>query len=276
MEKRIKFLDKENNLVRIEATIENGKFSMSGEVNGSLGQCQDSIKPNGKYQRKLISIWNKWHLNDLNPGTKEQMDALEKSGIDFTRYIEAGFESVYEYKCSFLEKKKLLIIDGYIYGTSWIIRDLPYDFELMLSDLMDKIQEKYNENKDRLICEDDEELFSEFSYPEEVLALSVMLELCVNEIDDIKENGNNQYRVQGIYYLCGTDGEMDSNWDDYLDNYIDDCVLHYIPEQYRNYFDRDSFKEDCKVDTRGNALNTYDGSELSVTINDTEYYAYRQ
>lgn len=77
-------------------------------------------------------------------------------------------------------------------------------------------------------------------------------------------------------YLVYTDSEADDAWDEDLDNFIDDCVLHEIPERYRNYFDNEAFKNDCKYDGRGHSLGRYDGQENEEFINGTAYYIYRQ
>ena len=277
MNRKIKFLDQNNNLVRIEVNIKDGKFSISGEVNGSMGQCQDSIKPNGKYQRRLIAIWNKWHLNDLNPGTKKQIKFLNNCGIDFSKYKDNGHNSEYEYKCWVLQVNHLFIDKGFKYGHGWLTEKLPINFEEKLNNLLDKIEEKYKNNKERLVTEDDVELFSDFNYPNVALALALMLELCINEINDISYGCmENFYTVQGIDYLCGDDNDMDDEWDKELENYIEEYVLFQIPEQYRNYFDNESFKKDCKIDGRANFLNKYNGDELSICLNETYYYAYRQ
>lgn len=76
-------------------------------------------------------------------------------------------------------------------------------------------------------------------------------------------------------YLVCTDEEADSEWDTYMDNFIDDCVLCELPENYRRYFDSEKFKKDCSYDGRGTNLAGYDGNENEETVNDTNYYIYR-
>jgi len=106
----VKFTDANNHRWTIEAEIthRNGypEFIMLGE----LGQCQDEINPDGKNQKKLIEIWNTWHLNGMHAGTEKQEKALEK-------YKE---ENDYEKRCKYLnsinhngnpitEKEKVII-----------------------------------------------------------------------------------------------------------------------------------------------------------------------
>jgi len=77
------------------------------------------------------------------------------------------------------------------------------------------------------------------------------------------------------------DGEADEAWDEYLDNYIEECILRELPKQYRNYFDNDRWKEDARQDGRGNCLSGYNGNEYKETVNDEDgdlhtFYIYRQ
>ena len=69
------------------------------------------------------------------------------------------------------------------------------------------------------------------------------------------------FEYEGEEYLVLTDDEADVKLDQYLDSYIDDCVLPEIPECYRPYFDEEAFKEACESDGRGYSLASYDGHE---------------
>lgn len=80
-------------------------------------------------------------------------------------------------------------------------------------------------------------------------------------------------------YLALTDDEADVRWDDYLEQYIDDCLE--IPDHLASYFDRDAWKRDARMDGRGHTLATYDGHELyqDVTLPSGHVetiYLYRQ
>ncbi|MBN1682829.1 hypothetical protein JW865_04680 [Candidatus Bathyarchaeota archaeon] len=78
----VKFKDANNVLynVEIEITHRNGhpEFTMSGEGNGSMGQCDDSIKPKNSQQKRLLELWNKYHLNGMNKGTPKQTEMLKE------------------------------------------------------------------------------------------------------------------------------------------------------------------------------------------------------
>lgn len=90
---------------------------------------------------------------------------------------------------------------------------------------------------------------------------------------DVEEYDMDDYNND---WLVCTDSEADDKWEQDLDSYIDDCVLPEIPEAYRNYFDDESFKRDCKYDGRGQSLAKYDGHECYQDVNGTTYYLYRQ
>lgn len=54
---------------------ESGRLSISGDWReygrhggGSGGQCQDSILEAFPESKRLVEIWNEWHLNDMNAG----------------------------------------------------------------------------------------------------------------------------------------------------------------------------------------------------------------
>lgn len=87
MKKTVKFIDANRNRFRVDIEIKTAstgkaRFSMSGEHGGSCGQCQDSIKPANENQQLLLDLWNKYHLNDMQPGTPAQMEALKKPVTD--------------------------------------------------------------------------------------------------------------------------------------------------------------------------------------------------
>jgi len=111
--------------------------------------------------------------------------------------------------------------------------------------------------------------------PAKVKALSKWLE-CYPE--NIEEISCDEFEAHGRTYLVMDDEEANRRWDEYLDNYIDDCLE--IPEQMINYFDRNTWKEDARMDGRGHSLGSYDGNEYDVTVEHNgkkeTYYIYRQ
>jgi hypothetical protein len=109
----------------------------------------------------------------------------------------------------------------------------------------------------------------------EVLAIAKMLDLTVNEIDDIKIDGN-RITVQGVDYIFGTDSEMDDEWDEELEGFLEDCIYPELEGNLKQYFNDEAWKRDAKMDGRGHSLNRYNGGELYTTVDGVDYYAYRQ
>lgn len=71
-------------LFKVEIELENGNLSIVGYAKLKDlefgGQCQDEFNKylkGNSYWDKLYSIWNEWHLNDMQPGTPEQMQCLK-------------------------------------------------------------------------------------------------------------------------------------------------------------------------------------------------------
>jgi len=95
------------------------------------------------------------------------------------------------------------------------------------------------------------------------------------DCEEIVEVSDEAIEYENSEYLVLTDDEADEKWDDFLEDYIDECILYQLPEMYRTYFDRDAWKSDAKYDGRGNSLSSYDGSENEETVNGTTYYIYR-
>ena len=107
------------------------------------------------------------------------------------------------------------------------------------------------------------------SNDDKIKALAKHLDVPVEDITETSygyfEYGREEYRVL-------TNDEAQDAWDELIESYIDECVLHELPEQYRNYFDNDAFKRDCSFDGRGDTLASYDGAEIEL---ENDFYAYR-
>jgi hypothetical protein len=83
-----------------------------------------------------------------------------------------------------------------------------------------------------------------------------------------------EYDERTSDWLVYTDSEADDAWDESLENYIDECLE--IPQSMRNYFDRESWKSDARMDGRGHCLSGHNGHEEEQQVNGTTYYLYRQ
>lgn len=119
--RKINAVDLEVNLKETEQGI---VFTMSGSVWNSKktgiiagGQMCDEIGKHFKHDKRvqrLVQIWQKYHLNDMNAGTINQEIALE----DCKSYD-------YYARCKHLENNGLLYDNGYKYGTAWLFRQIP-------------------------------------------------------------------------------------------------------------------------------------------------------
>lgn len=63
-------------------TVESYKtMSMTGIKGGGCGQIDDDIKPATANQKRLLSMWKEWHLNDVQAGTKAQTEHFESESF---------------------------------------------------------------------------------------------------------------------------------------------------------------------------------------------------
>lgn len=90
---------------------------------------------------------------------------------------------------------------------------------------------------------------------------------------ELKDERVPRYTNSGEYAVL-TGDEADTAWDASLDSYIDECME--IPDHVMPYFDRDGWKTKARIDGRGHALSSYDGTELVVeAYNGDTLYVYR-
>lgn len=139
------------------------------------------------------------------------------------------------------------------------------------------IPELEEESKTDPLTDDDIGALQE-NYTDREIAVALMLDLSESElVEDVKGNcDDTDITIQWTDYYFGTDEEMDDKWDEYLESYIDDCIIDKIPEQYQTYFDREWRKDDAKQDWRWHCLDSWNGWEESVKIADTRYYIYQR
>jgi hypothetical protein len=83
----------------------------------------------------------------------------------------------------------------------------------------------------------------------------------------------------GEYWVLD-DSEREEAINNYLDSILEESVLSEIPEAYRDYFDKNAWKEDQVKEIEagegyGGPLASYDGHEREACIDGTYYYVYR-
>lgn len=86
----------------------------------------------------LLKLWRRWHLNDLNAGTKVQTDALSA----WEGYSEADYKA----SCNYLESIGLLEERGYKYGHAWLFERVPNEVLNQLTDIFKEEGELKNED----------------------------------------------------------------------------------------------------------------------------------
>jgi hypothetical protein len=128
--------------VFITAKLVDGRLSISGvegpkgngDAFGSCGQINpvSIVKFAPGWDSSAIdllnTIWDRWHLNDMNAGNAQQQQAIrdwEASDDYNSRYYDLGFDSWYSMACAYLKSIDLLVSNGYRYGTAWVYEDLP-------------------------------------------------------------------------------------------------------------------------------------------------------
>ena len=297
----IKFHDDENMIVISNLEInyheDYPEFTMDNKRCNCYGQTE--FIPKEGYQTELYNIWKQYHLNGMSAGLPIQTQAI-------TKWKKQGNKYNYEVVCDYLKSIGLYEVDlksnlpenmfifgkeaiqdgeTYKYGNGWVHCHLPEDFEDTLNELCDNIEEEEAsrfedgiENWDD-IYDEDGNLREEVSNleDEKIIALGIHLNITPIEAhEDIKQSNYNDcfYSYSGQEYLVCTDEEADELHDNELENYIDECFN--IPKHLENYFDRESWKNDAKIDGRGHSLNPYDGIEYEEKVNNTYYYIYKQ
>ena len=128
-------------VVEVEITLgedRDGKptFSASGDVWNNLhtdtiqgGQCLEelnkypSVRQN-KVFKEILDLWRKYHLNDLTPGTPEQMKCLAEHKDEIDESL--GF---YLKELKVLEKYAWDVVQykgkPYKYGSGWLTTEIP-------------------------------------------------------------------------------------------------------------------------------------------------------
>ena len=121
--------------VFVTVKFNDGKLSLTGVIGpttngnarGSCGQIIDSIGEITNYHkgfndnnlRELITLWNRWHLNDMRAGLpiqEEFIRNLEKDGWKYTSY---------DATCAKLKENNLYEVNGYKYGHKWNFEEVP-------------------------------------------------------------------------------------------------------------------------------------------------------
>lgn len=122
------------NLVEIEYELKDGRFSASGNIWMtskrdilSGGQNLDeigSLFPDHELVQRVVSIWKKWHLNDMHAGSPKQEEFLETLNLPNYNHYENAKAKL---KDAGLDPDESYIHNGkpYEYGSAWLYVELP-------------------------------------------------------------------------------------------------------------------------------------------------------
>jgi len=111
-----------------------------------------------------------------------------------------------------------------------------------------------------------------------IKALATHLDCDIEEIIEFKGDermlsvGNGKYPDE---YFVLTDDEAEQEWDERLNSFLDECVLHEMPDYLQSYFDIGAWKRDAQIDGRGHTISSYDGCEYDVEVDGETLYIYR-
>lgn len=85
-EYKVSFRDANNNRANIEIKCEWEHISFTWECNGHYWQCDRVIIPATKTQIKLLTLWNRYHLNGMSSGTEKQNLLIEEWKAQWNKY----------------------------------------------------------------------------------------------------------------------------------------------------------------------------------------------
>lgn len=124
------------NSVDIEYSLVDGRFSASGNIWLSSkkdiisgGQNLDEIAelfPSNELVQRIVQVWKKWHLNDMNAGSPRQTEFLEKLDLPNYNHYEVAKEKLKE---AGLDPDESFFYQGkpYSYGSAWLSVEIPSD-----------------------------------------------------------------------------------------------------------------------------------------------------
>ena len=125
----------------LDKTESHDEISISGDLKekGALGRPRDSSwgqvldnieSPTGEL-KEIVSLWKRYHLNDLHAGTKKQEDALK---LKFPEGSNAN-KYVHDEQVQYLKSVGLYSDRGYEYGTGWLVEKVPSNVKKRLIEL---------------------------------------------------------------------------------------------------------------------------------------------
>lgn len=188
----VKFHDDTWNLATVEIRISERnwypEFSMCWDYSSWSGQCLWSMKPKTDAQEKLITLWDKYHLNGMNAGTevqqklihwikwkydyKETCEYLKTHNCDWIELTVSEHQdflkALEEYEAAKDNLEEISVPDDlfisayavryegkpYLYWHGWIVQPLPDDIIDQVKHIVIDIESDEEEYNDVMISED--------------------------------------------------------------------------------------------------------------------------
>lgn len=156
----------------------------------------------------------------------------------------------------------------------------------------DEIREEIFNNEIQFIAEDDEDydelvqmLHEDIEDIDIYDPLTIVYLYCIRKGDGIVledcDYGSDFYTYGDIIkigneeYVVVPYDDMEALFHDYMEEYIDECILYEIPEQYRAYFDYEKFIDYVECNDGFDIMSSYDGCIDDIDILGESYYIFR-
>jgi hypothetical protein len=125
-----------------ELSICGGIWNATGSDYATCGQCIDTIAelyPKRAKVQEISAIWRRWHLNDMNAGTRVQNAAVAAHLALLGKYDQEAVQSFrrdhYNNCCELLKSLDLYEDRGYKYGHAWLTEPLPLAVSIRICEL---------------------------------------------------------------------------------------------------------------------------------------------
>lgn len=266
---------------------ESGYFSFTGSIDGSMGACGDAIVA----AYRDLELLNMVHLADCKTGTPMHAWANAEHHLKagkpdhawqslgmipaelFGKWTAAMADIM---ACKTTATRSCSLTDKLQERAAAALESVKQEIAEFWQERVAEVYELVEETESNLtggFVDPEEDELEDFEEPEKVIAIA---RHCDVPVEDVTEEGDGRFSAAGGDYLVFTDDEADGAWDDELDNYLDECIMPELSGNLANYFDRDAWKRDARMDGRGHALSRYDGCEYDETVNGETYYIFRQ
>lgn len=151
---RVEMNVSKDELAFVTVKTENGNASFTGSSRNQSGQMQDRIKPRNKYEKALIAMWKRWHLNDMHAGCIHQRKLwkLDKQEL-ITEYIPTMKLYSRQEKLEKLIKEKL-IRGGIVYlgPLSRTLLSLRWHNDITILTIPEYFRKQYKVHKQEKQC----------------------------------------------------------------------------------------------------------------------------